>query len=181
MLLVANSGITKWCKNLKNDWNPGTCILIWKYSAWAIQGIPTWQGLYGFQKFLCPCALYKSSLSLRRVKGRLIDFALCLQLSGTAMSSFDEKGVLNINLQYWLFRIKNLEKSKITNSVNLHLGLISYSTVLILLFVGSRRVENTGNAMRSFDEKGVLNINFQYWLFGIFFFGKIQNHKFGYL
>ena len=65
---------TKWCKiNLKKYWNPGTWVLIWQYSARAIQWIPTWQGLDGyiqwipiwqglepvFQKSLGPCALDK--------------------------------------------------------------------------------------------------------------------------
>ena len=62
-------GITKSCKNpKKNDWNPGTWILIWEYSARAIQWIPTWQVLDGFQKSSHPCALNESSLSIGRVK-----------------------------------------------------------------------------------------------------------------
>ena len=32
MLLVANLANTKWGKNMKNDWNPGTWVLIWEYS-----------------------------------------------------------------------------------------------------------------------------------------------------
>ena len=52
MMLVANFANAKWCKKeLKNDWNPGIWILIWEYSARAIQWIPTWQGIEGFQKF----------------------------------------------------------------------------------------------------------------------------------
>ena len=54
MLLVANLAITKWCKKkLKNDWNPGTWVLIWEYSERVIQWIPSWQGLDGFKKLLC--------------------------------------------------------------------------------------------------------------------------------
>ena len=53
-LLVANLAITKWCKKLKYDWNPGTWVLIWECSVKAIQWIPTWQGLDGFQKSLHP-------------------------------------------------------------------------------------------------------------------------------
>ena len=49
-------------KNLKNDWNPGTWVLIF------FQRIPTWQGLCGFQKSLLACALDESSLSIGRVK-----------------------------------------------------------------------------------------------------------------
>ena len=63
LLLVANLANTKWCKNLRNDWNPG----IWEYSSRAIQWIPTWHGLDGFQRFLHPCALDESSLSIGRV------------------------------------------------------------------------------------------------------------------
>ena len=51
-------------KNLKNDWNPGIWVLIWEHSTRAIQWIPTWQGLDGFLKSLCPCAMNKSSLSI---------------------------------------------------------------------------------------------------------------------
>ena len=41
--------------------------LIWEYSARAIQWIPTWQGLDGFQKSLRSCASEESSLSIGRV------------------------------------------------------------------------------------------------------------------
>ena len=58
-------------KKLKYDWNPGTWVLIWEYSARAIQWIPTWKGLDGFQKSLCPCVLGKSSLSIGRVNPTL--------------------------------------------------------------------------------------------------------------
>ena len=34
-------------KYLRNDWNPGTWVLIWEYSVRAIQWISTWQGLDG--------------------------------------------------------------------------------------------------------------------------------------
>ena len=37
MLLVANLANTKWCKNLKNDWNPGT----WVYSSESSQQEPS--------------------------------------------------------------------------------------------------------------------------------------------
>ena len=37
-------------KNLKIFWNPGTWVLIWQFSATAIQSLPTWQGRYGIQK-----------------------------------------------------------------------------------------------------------------------------------
>ena len=40
------------------------------------------------------------------------------------------ESLMYINLQNWLSGIKNLGKSKLTNSVNLHLRLMSYSTVL---------------------------------------------------
>ena len=48
---------TKWSKKIfKNDWNPDIWVLIWEYSARAIQWVPTWQGLDGFQKTLHSCA-----------------------------------------------------------------------------------------------------------------------------
>ena len=56
--------IQKDVKNLKNDWKPGICVLIWKYSAIFIQWIPTSQGLGGFQYYMHPCALDKSILSI---------------------------------------------------------------------------------------------------------------------
>ena len=55
-------------KSCKNDWNTVTWVLIWEYSARAIQCIATWQGLDGFWKSLHSCTLDKSSLSIRRVK-----------------------------------------------------------------------------------------------------------------
>ena len=66
-LVVANLAITKWCKNLINDWNPGKWELIWEYSVRAILWIPTWQGLDGFQRYLHPCVLDESSLDIGRV------------------------------------------------------------------------------------------------------------------
>ena len=63
MVLFTNLTNTKWCKHLKNDWNPGICFLKWECSARAIHWIPTWQGLY---------ALDKSSLST--VKGLICTF-----------------------------------------------------------------------------------------------------------
>ena len=52
MLLVANLANTKWYKKMKNAWDPGPGIwgLIWEDSVRAIQWIPIWQGLDGFQK-----------------------------------------------------------------------------------------------------------------------------------
>ena len=64
MLLVANLANTKWCKKAEN---PSKWVLIWEVSVRAIQWIPTWQGLDGFQKSLHHCALVKSSLSIGRV------------------------------------------------------------------------------------------------------------------
>ena len=54
MLLVSNLTNTKRCKKLESDWNPGIWILFSEYSAKAVQWIPKWQGLYGFQKSLRP-------------------------------------------------------------------------------------------------------------------------------
>ena len=53
MLVVANLADTKWCKKKPEKWLIlGTSVLICEYSARAIQWIPTWQGLDGFQKSL---------------------------------------------------------------------------------------------------------------------------------
>ena len=54
MLLVANVANSKDEKKLKNDRNPDTSVLIWEYSTKAIQWIPTWQGVDGFQKTFAP-------------------------------------------------------------------------------------------------------------------------------
>ena len=69
MLLVTNLANTKlWKINLKNDWNPGTWVLIWEYSVRAIKWIPTWQPCQdGFQNLLHLWALEESSLSIGRV------------------------------------------------------------------------------------------------------------------
>ena len=68
MLLVADLANTKLCKKtLKNDWNPGTWVLIWEYSARAILWVPTWQGLDGLQQSLHPCAFDESSFSVGSV------------------------------------------------------------------------------------------------------------------
>ena len=50
-------------KNLKNDWNRDMWVLIWEFSV----TIPTWQGLNGFWKSLCPCDLDEGNLSIGRV------------------------------------------------------------------------------------------------------------------
>ena len=54
-------------KTYKKGWNPVIWVLIWEYSARALQWIPTWQGLDDFQKSLCPCVLNRSSFSIGRV------------------------------------------------------------------------------------------------------------------
>ena len=51
MLLVANVANAKWCK--KKWLNPGTWVLIWEYSARAIQWIPTWQCPDVVSSFFC--------------------------------------------------------------------------------------------------------------------------------
>ena len=50
--------------NLKNGWNPRTWVLIWEYSARAIQWIPPLQGLDGSEKSLHPYTLDESSPAL---------------------------------------------------------------------------------------------------------------------
>ena len=58
------SAIQNDAKTCKNDRDPGKWVLIWEYSARAIQWIPTWQGLDDFQKSLDSCALNEKSLSI---------------------------------------------------------------------------------------------------------------------
>ena len=65
--LLTNLTNIKWCKNLKNDWNPGKWVLIWEYSVRAIKWVP-WHGLDISQISLLLCALDESSLSIWRVK-----------------------------------------------------------------------------------------------------------------
>ena len=73
MMLVANFCQYKMMQKCrKNYCNPGILVLIWEYSVRAIQWIPTWKGLHGFQMSLHPCALNESSLSIRRVKGEML-------------------------------------------------------------------------------------------------------------
>ena len=76
LLLVAQYlANKKWCKIMRNDWNPGTWVLIWeyRYSGRPVQRIPIWQGSDGFQKYLHHCALDESSLNIRRNSLYLID------------------------------------------------------------------------------------------------------------
>ena len=75
ILLVANLDNTKWCKiPKKNDWSPGKWVLIQKCSACAIQLVPTWLGLNGFQKFLPLYALDKSSIkALEGLRGFVLE------------------------------------------------------------------------------------------------------------
>ena len=55
-------------KNWKKTENSGTWVLIWECTARAIQWIPIWQGLVGFQKSVHACVLDDNSLSIERVK-----------------------------------------------------------------------------------------------------------------
>ena len=74
-LLLVNLTNRKGCqKNLKADWNPGTWVLIWEYSAIAFEWIPTWQGLGGFQKSLHLCTLDESALSIEKVNEYSVTF-----------------------------------------------------------------------------------------------------------
>ena len=68
MLLVASLANRKWCENPEKWLKPWPWVLIWEYLVRAIQWIPTWQGLDGFQKYLCPCSSDESILSIGRVK-----------------------------------------------------------------------------------------------------------------
>ena len=61
MLLVAYLANTK---TKKYDSKPGTLVLIWEYSARAIQWIPTWQGLDDFQKSLHPILVLWTKVAL---------------------------------------------------------------------------------------------------------------------
>ena len=44
-------------KILKNDWNPGTLVLIYEYLARTFQWISTWQGLDVFSKIFASLGL----------------------------------------------------------------------------------------------------------------------------
>ena len=52
---------------MKSDWNPDKWVPIWEDPARAIQWVPTWKGLDGFQKSLPPCALDERSLRIGRI------------------------------------------------------------------------------------------------------------------
>ena len=64
MLLVANLANTKWCKNLKNDWNSCTWVLSVSF---AMNTDMTRLKRFS-KKTLHPCALDESSISIGRVK-----------------------------------------------------------------------------------------------------------------
>ena len=116
MLLVTNLVNTKWCKNLKNDWNPCTWVLIWECSARYIEWIPTCQGLDCYQKSLRPCALDESSLSIGRVNAR---FTILYKV-------YADKKNFDNSLQYISRQNHSLER--LTYSV----CLVSYSLYLFL-------------------------------------------------
>ena len=59
-------------KHLRNYWNPGTWVPIQEYSAKAIQWIPTWHGLDGFQN-LCDLVLWTKVVSALEGLRCLID------------------------------------------------------------------------------------------------------------
>ena len=71
MLLVANLANTKWCKKLRNDWNHDVWVLIWEYSARAMQWIQTWQGSDAYQKLLRHCVWAKVVSALEWLKSSL--------------------------------------------------------------------------------------------------------------
>ena len=64
-------------KTLKIDWNPGIWVLIWEYSARAIQSIPTSQGLDGY------CDLDKVASALKELKAasRKAHSSICVKLT----------------------------------------------------------------------------------------------------
>ena len=62
MLLVANLANTKSCKNLKDDWNPGTWVLSESYIM-----NTNMTGFRCFQQLLHLCSLDESNLSIGRV------------------------------------------------------------------------------------------------------------------
>ena len=66
-LTTSSKCIGYWRLNLKNVRNPGSWVLIWEYTARAIQWIPTGQGLDDFQNSLRSCALDETSLSIETI------------------------------------------------------------------------------------------------------------------
>ena len=63
-------------KHLKNDWNPGTWVIIREYSVRAILWIPTWQGLEWFSRFCIPLLLPKVASAFEGLRCR--DVIVCL-------------------------------------------------------------------------------------------------------
>ena len=66
--MTSNLANRKQCKRNRKWPKCRLWVLIYEYSERAIQWIPTWQGLEVFQKYLRPCALDRSSLSIGRVR-----------------------------------------------------------------------------------------------------------------
>ena len=100
MLLVAYLANTKWCKNLKKYWNPGTLVLIWEYSVRAIQWIPT--SIKCFQNVLCSCALDESSLTIGRFLTSKGYFIHTVDHNKKLQFQKIQKGELSFNL-FFLF------------------------------------------------------------------------------
>ena len=72
MLPVANLANAKLSQNMNNNWNPGKLVLIWENFVRGIQLIPTWQGLYGFLRCVCPCSLDKVALALEELTSGIV-------------------------------------------------------------------------------------------------------------
>ena len=95
-----------WWNQLKNYWNPIIWVLIWEYSARAIQWIPTWQGLDDFQNLLISSALDESSLSIERVnwsvgmgtvENSTVRFGFRFCFYGSVLSRFPKRFINDIS------------------------------------------------------------------------------------
>ena len=108
MLLVANFDNAKLHKKAKkNDWKPGIWVLIWEFSARAIQWIPTWKGLDSFQKSLWLCALDESSFSIGRVN--LLDYPTSIREAngGRIWLHTANTSILEFCHLFWLIEAKS--------------------------------------------------------------------------
>ena len=121
MLLVANFAITKWSKKPENDWNPSKWVFIWECSVRAIQWIPAWQDLDGFQKTFRPCALDKNSLSFGRVNLRTHGVYTCyfvcqdILITKQYAENIFERGFLFLQLWTIPLKIFSNRNSTLTN------------------------------------------------------------------
>ena len=152
---MANLANTKFCKNLKNYWNPGTWLLIWQYSVRAFQLIPTgsWPGnlkmpVQNSNSKIFPCPdLATYLLQILTSTYQLCSIVYCVKKDSLHFSHALEDCLLEKYLiitpkrSYWKFSIEIFACPKRRFSGNC-LSKTQAGRVLIQSLVTSHRVQS---------------------------------------